>query len=57
MVGKFGHKKHLPGKDLDSVGRNSKESVVAVGKKFGMVESNFIIKNAYFGVNKFAIRM
>lgn len=54
---KFDHKKCLPDKDPNSVGQDSKKSVVAIRKEFEIAESNFVIKNARSGVKEFATEM
>ena len=41
----------------DLAGRHSKESAIAVGKEFGMAESNFVTKNARSEVKEFATEM
>ena len=47
----------LVGKYPDSAGRHSRESAIAVGKEFGMAESNFVTKNARSEVKEFATEM
>lgn len=38
------------GKDLDSAGQNFKKRAIALGKKIGMAEGKFVIKNSHPGI-------
>ena len=47
----------IGGEIPDLAGRHSKQSAIAVGKEFGMAESNFFTKNARSEVKEFATKI
>lgn len=57
--GRLDHEKHLPifATKTGLAGLNSRKTVVAVRKEFGMAESNFVMKNARSEVKEFETRM
>lgn len=47
----------IGGKTLDSARQNFKKSIITIGKKFRITNSNFVIKNALPEVKKFINKM